>query len=90
MPSEELDNFRSGAAQADFLFGPEIPAYLRHLALQGDMLVGGNCRLKDSHKKMTDRERAMLTDELENTIHWFKIQSGDATDKFYPYLSMQI
>lgn len=94
LPEEELNRFRLCSWQADFLFDPEIPAYLYQLALHGDLLSGHNRRIREINTRdfdvKTHRYHDALAREVDNEVHWFLRQLDQVTEKFHKYLSMQV
>lgn len=85
----DLQKFRSDTAEADFLFEPEIPAYLDEIFERGVSLWSANFEYRDftqpippgyDHKEVTTR--------MHEQKVWFTQQYGAAKQKFKKYLDV--
>ncbi len=85
----DLQKFRSDTAEADFLFEPEISAYLDELFERGWKLCCANKEYRDMFQPIPpgyDHEK-VVTEMHEQEI-WFTDQFAAAKQKFKKYLDI--
>jgi hypothetical protein len=84
-----LVNFRAATAEADFLFGSEIPKYLDELFNRGMLLRKAHGEYRDitqPHKPGYDHEKVVR--EMDEQQVWFDKQHEVAKQKFKKYLDI--
>ena len=85
----EIARFRAEVAEADFLFGPEIPAYIQELSTQALQ----SWRALTDYEKLTNsplqgHDHQPLADEMHNRETWLTQQHAAALQKFKKYLDV--
>ena len=83
----ELQKFRTDTAEADFLFEPEISAYLDEILKRGHLLRSANNQYRDftqSPPPGYDHNKVVAT--ISEQSVWFTDQFGVAKQKFKKYL----
>jgi hypothetical protein len=79
--TEELLTFMSDAAQADFLFGPEIKEYIEEMYRRGIKLSAANKTYNQNLEKPGFNPQPTVEEQTVQ-LDWFSQQYGVATDKF--------
>lgn len=85
----DLETFRAATAEADFLFGPEIPAYLDEIVERGRSLrsaTGAYERSRDLATIPRGYDPQKVVDEMMSHRKWFSEQPAQAKEKFKKYL----
>jgi hypothetical protein len=87
----ELQNFITATAEADFLFGPEIPAYIDEIVKRGWALRSAHNQYRDMFQPVPpgyDHEK--VVSEMHEQETWFteQIPTGAAKAKFKKYLDV--
>jgi hypothetical protein len=84
---DDLLRFKTSVSEADFLFGPEIVAYIAEIYKRGLNLWRWNQEYRDdTQKKPEGYNHAAVVDEMHKEIDWFAEQFDAATQKFKKYL----
>jgi hypothetical protein len=85
----ELQKFRRDTAEADFLFEPEIAAYLDEILKRGLSLWSANNQYRDFAQQAPPGydHHKVVTTMHENEV-WFTDQFGVAKQKFRKYLDV--
>jgi len=84
---EELLRFRAAVSEADFLFGPEISAYIDEIYKRGVQLEVWNKQYRHSGQEIpTGYDHQKVCDGMEREIEWFTAQFDPAKEKFKKYL----
>lgn len=82
---DDLVKFRAGAAEADFLFGPEIPKYVDEIYQHGLKIWRANAERREKTPSYIPGETA---EELHSELRWTVEQLAAAKDKFREYLAL--
>jgi len=86
---EDLLKFRTSASEADFLFGPEIPAYIDEIYKHGLNLGRCNQEYRDyTQEKPDGYDHKKVVDEKHKEIKWLVDQFKPAKEKFKKYLDI--
>src|SRR5205823_1324423 len=88
--TEELQSFISAVAEADFLYGPEIPAYIDEIFKRGWKLYSAHIRYRDFTQPVPQGyDHSKVVSEMTEQETWFtdQIASGAAKEKFRKYLN---
>ncbi len=88
----ELQSFIASTAEADFLFDPDIPAYL-------DEIYRRACSLRSAHNQYRDMfqpippgyDHQKIVDEMHEQEVWFsnQLSTGATKEKFKKYLDVR-
>jgi hypothetical protein len=87
----ELRKFRASTAEADFLFAPEISAYLDEILIRGFKLRSAHNQYRDfTEKPPQGYDPAKVLADAEEHEKWFmeQLTEGYALKKFKKYLSV--
>jgi hypothetical protein len=86
---EDLMKFRAAAAEADFLFGPEIPEYIDEIYSRGLKLWRANKEYRDYTQPIPPGyDHKKVVDEIHAQTVWLSEQFPAAKDKFRKYLDV--
>jgi len=86
---EDLLNFRTAVAQADFLFGPEIGEFIDHIYQRGVKLRYWTEQYRDYTQEMpAGYDHQKVTDGMQTELTWLAEQFDPAKQKFKPYLQI--
>ena len=87
---EDLLKFRTSVSEADFLFGPEIPAYIDEIYKRGLNLWRWNQEYRDSTqgKPPEGYDHRKVVDEKHKELEWLIEQFEPAKEKFNKYLNI--
>lgn len=85
MKLDDLVNFRTGAAEADFLFGPEIPEYIGDIYQRGLKLWRANVQRRE---QTPGYDPKTVAEQLNSDLIWITQQSEVAKAKFRQYLDI--
>ena len=86
---EDLFEFRSATAEADFLFGPDIRAYLDELYQHGVELRGWAEEYRDyTQSTPPGYDHKKVTDGMHGEERWFVDQHKEALQRFKSYLNL--
>ena len=87
---DDLIEFRRSTAEADFLFGPDIRAYLNELFKHGVQLRGwAEKNNRDYIQSMPpDYDHRKVTDGMQREEDWFIDQGEKALKQFKSYLNL--
>jgi hypothetical protein len=86
---EDLLKFRVATAEADFLFGPEIPKYLDEIFSRGMKLRQANLEYRDFTQQVPQEyDHDKVVQELSSQLKWLTEQALTAKDKFKKYLNI--
>ncbi len=85
----ELNGFIVATAEADFLFGPEIPQYIDEIYSRGLKL----CRANEEYRDLTQEQppgydHKKIVEVKEEQSNWFYGQISVAKEKFKTYLTI--
>jgi hypothetical protein len=81
----DLVKFRAEAAEADFLFGPEISAYGKEIFQHGMKIWHANTQRREKTPGYIPEE---VAEELNSELKWILAQFGVAKEKFRKYLDI--
>lgn len=83
---EDLFKFRLAVSEADFLFGPEIPAYIEEICQRGAKLRYWSGEYRDSSQpKPEGYDHEKICDGMHQEIIWLSAQFNPAHQKFKKY-----
>jgi len=86
---EDLLKFRTSVSEADFLFGPEIPAYIDEIYKRGLNLWRWNQEYRDyTQEKPDGYDHKKVVDEMHKELTWLVDQFEPAKEKFKKYLDI--
>ena len=86
---EELLKFRTATAEADFLFGKEIPDYLDQIYQHGLKLWQRNREYCDLYTTPPEGyDHKLVVDDMHNQLVWLTEQFEPAKKLFRPYLDI--
>jgi hypothetical protein len=86
---DDLLKFRAAVSEADFLFGPEIPAYIDEIYKRGVKLEYWNKQYKDYTQEIPPNyDHDAVVDGMHIELVWLTEQFGPAKAKFRPYLDV--
>jgi len=86
---EDLLKFRTSVSEADFLFGPEIPAYIGEIYKRGLNLRRWNQEYRDyTQEKPDGYDHKKVVDEKHKELTWLVDQFEPAKEKFKKYLDI--
>lgn len=86
---EDLLCFRSAVSEADFLFGPEIPAYLDEIYRKGLELRSAKAQYRDrTQSTPPGYDHQKICDQMHGALTWLTSQFEPAKSKFKPYLDV--
>lgn len=86
---DELLKFRTATAEADFLFGPDIPEYLDQIYRRGLKLWQRNREYRDYRTPQPEGyNHQAVVDEMHVQLTWLTDQFTPAKDRFKPYLDI--
>jgi hypothetical protein len=86
----ELQTFITATAEADFLFGPEIPAYIDEIVKRGWTLRSANSQYRDfTQPTPLGYDHNKIVSEMHGQETWFteQITTGLAKERFRKYLN---
>jgi hypothetical protein len=87
--SRDVIKFHSETAEADFLFGPEIHAYIRELAQRAMKSRVAHLEYRDyTQQPPPGYDHAKVTAEMHKQSEWLTEQYEAALTKFRPYLDV--
>lgn len=87
--TEELLKFRTAVSEADFLFGPEIPAYIDEIYKRGLNLWRWNQEYRDVTQPTPEGyDHRKVVDEKHKELEWLIEQFEPAKEKFKKYLDI--
>ncbi len=87
--TDDLLKFRTSVSEADFLFGPEIPAYIDEVYKRGLKLWRCNQEYRDSTQQQTEGyNHNEVVKEMHQELTWLTEQFGPAKEKFRKYLDI--
>jgi hypothetical protein len=86
---EDLMTFRANTAEADFLFGPEIPQYIQEIFTRALKLRTANTQYRDAHQeKPPGYDHVKVVEESHKQLTWLTTQFEPAKAKFAKYLNV--
>jgi len=87
--TDDLLKFRTSVSEADFLFGPEIMAYIDEIYKHGLSLWRWNQEYRD-YRQETPKgyDHAKVVDEMHKELTWLTEQFEPAKEKFRKYLDI--
>jgi hypothetical protein len=84
---EDLIAFRANTAEADFLFGPEIPKYIEEIFSRGLKLRTLMLQYRDANQERPPGyDPVRIANETEAELAWLTVQFEPAKQKFAKYL----
>lgn len=87
--TDDLLKFRTSVSEADFLFGPEIPAYIDEIYKRGLELWRWNMEYRDySQEKPQGYDHNKVVEEMHKELAWLTEQFEPAKQKFKKYLDV--
>lgn len=87
---EDLLKFYRATSEADFLFGPEIPAYIEEIYQHGVQLQAWNNQYRDYTQPIPEGyDHKKVCDGMHNELMWLIEQFEPAKEKFRPYLKIK-
>ncbi len=87
----DLMTFKVSTAEADFLFGSDIPQYINEIYSRGLKLRTANARFRDHtkhHNSPPDYDHQKVCDEMHTQLIWITEQFSIAKEKFKKYLDI--
>lgn len=85
----EVQSFRRNSAEADFIFGPEIPQYLDELVKEALSLRVAHLEYRDvTQTPPPGYDHQKIVTAMHEGETWFSRQHDVARDKFKPYLDV--
>lgn len=86
---DDLLKFRQSVSEADFLFGPEIPAYIEEIYQRGIKLQYLSGKYLDSAQPKPERyDHKEVCDGMYAELVWLSAQFEPAHQKFKKYLDV--
>lgn len=86
---DELLRFRTAVAEADFLFGPEIPEFIDEIYKRGVKLMSLTTQYRDYTQEMPPGyDHQNVVDGIHLELTWLTNQFDPARQKFKPYLDI--
>ncbi|QJR16715.1 hypothetical protein [Usitatibacter palustris] len=86
---EDLMLFRANTAEADFLFGPEIPKYIEEVFTRGLALRTAMVQYRDAYQeKPPGYDHVAIVNESDKQLRWLTEQYEPAKQKFSKYLKV--
>lgn len=86
---EDLLKFRIAVAEADFLFGPEIPAFIDEIYVRGVKLRHWHDQYRDyTQEEPPGYDHQEVTDGMHSEVMWLTHQFEPAKEKFRKYLDV--
>jgi len=86
---EDLMTFRANTAEADFLFGPEIPKYIDEIFSRGLKLRTANVQYRQAgQEKPPGYDHTKVVEESDTQLRWLTDQFNPAKEKFGKYLNV--
>ena len=86
---DDLLKFRTSVSEADFLFGPEIPAYIDEIYKRGLKLHTWNSQYRDSFQaKPEGYDHTKVVNGMHSELTWLVEQFEPAKLKFRKYLDI--
>ena len=86
---EDLLEFRRAVSESDFLFGPEIPAYIDEIYQKGINLQYWSGEYRDSsQEKPEGYDHQQVVDGMHKELAWLSKQFIPAKQKFKKYLDL--
>ena len=86
---EDLMTFRANTAEADFLFGPEIPKYIDEIFSRGLKLKTANAQYRHAgQENPPGYDHNRVVEEMDTQLRWLTEQFNPAKDKFAKYLNV--
>ncbi len=87
--TEDLLKFRTSVSEADFLFGPEIMAYMDEIYRRGLNLWRWRQKYRDkTQEKPEGYEHKEVVDGIQKELTWLTEQFEPAKQKFKKYLDI--
>jgi len=87
--TDDLLKFRTSVSEADFLFGPEIPAYIDEIYKRGLNLWRWNEEYRDyRQEKPQGYDHKKVVEEMHKELTWLTEQFDPAKQKFKKYLDV--
>jgi hypothetical protein len=87
--TDDLLRFRTSVSEADFLFGPEIMAYITEIYERGLHLWRWNQEYRDyTQEKPPGYDHAKVVSEMHKELTWLTDQFEPAKEKFRKYLDI--
>ena len=83
---EDLLKFRSAVSEADFLFGPEIPAYIDEIYKRGVDLEAWNLQYQQYAGQEAPPDHDKIVEGMHKELKWLTAQFDPAKEKFKKYL----
>ena len=86
---EDLMTFRANTAEADFLFGPEIPEYIEEIFSRCLKLRTANAQYRHAdQEKPPGYDHMKVVEESDAKLRWLTEQFSPAKEKFGKYLNV--
>lgn len=86
---EDLLQFRTMTAEADFLFGVDIPQYIDEIYTHGLKLSTASIKYRDHTKDHTPGyDHQMVVADVDKNLEWLNEQFPVAKQKFSKYLDI--
>ncbi len=86
---EDLLKFRVATSEAVFLFGAEIPEYLKEISTRGFNLLRWNDEYRDvTQARAADYDHQKVVAGKHEELQWLVAQIDTAVEKFKPYLDV--
>jgi len=86
---DDLLKFRRAVSEADFLFGPEIPAYIEEIYQRGVKLQYWSGEYRDyTQSKPEGYDHQKVCDGMHAELEWLSAQFEPAHQKFKKYLNV--
>lgn len=87
--NDDLLKFRAAVSEADFLFGPEIPAYLDEIFKRGLKLHSWHEQYRDyTQEKPKNYNHQKVVEGMHHELTWLTDQFASAKQMFRKYLDV--
>ncbi len=86
---DDLLKFKRAVSEADFLFGPDIPAYIEEIYQRGVKLQYWSGEYRDyTQPKPKGYDHQKVSDGMDEELVWLSAQFDPAHQKFKKYLNV--
>jgi hypothetical protein len=87
--TEDLLKFRTSVSEADFLFGPEVMAYIEEIYSHGLDLWKWKSQYRDyTQQQPAGYDHKQVVEEMHKELRWLTAQFGPAKERFKKYLDV--
>jgi hypothetical protein len=85
---DDLLKFRTAAAEADFLFGPEIPKYIDEIYSRGLKLWRANTEYHATQGRAQNYDHDKVVEAMDTQLKWLTDEISVVKEKFKRYLNI--